>query len=112
MNKSTFRIIIVLVCLLFVNIEAAQAGLVHRIKLFINNEFPPNQFVFLIICASFFIFVAYVVLAPVNIGKEKRAWLDYYRIQPKKRSYQHRRIAVNRISDVLRMSETKNSAHS
>ena len=36
MNKRTLKVIIILVGLLFLNIEAAQAGLIHKFKVYIG----------------------------------------------------------------------------
>jgi hypothetical protein len=112
MKKGTFRFIIVLVALLFLNIEAAQAGIVQRIRFYIHSEFPDHQFTYLMIIAVFISLVAYIIIAPVPIGKEKWSKLDYYRIQPRRHTYKARRISVNRIADLLKSTESANSAHS
>lgn len=94
MNRATLRTIIILVSLLFLDIEAAHAGLIQKFRVFILQEFPGYQWLYLSIALLSAGFLAYVVFTPVVIGKEKWAWLNVP-------DYQARRQSVSRISEIL-----------
>jgi len=108
MKKGTLRIIIILVGLLFVNIEAAQAGLVHKVKIYIRHEFSDDQFIYLVILSLFLGFLSYIIFTPVLIGKRKWAWLSYYSYSPSRHDYQSKRDMVKKISGILKNSEFSN----
>src|SRR5688572_4885566 len=112
MKNKTLRVIIILVGLLFLNIEAAQAGLVHKLKIYINHEFPNYQFIYITITLLVLALLAYVIFAPVLIGKEKWAWLNYYSYQPNRHDYQSKRVSIQKISGILSNSEFGKQAHS
>lgn len=112
MKNKTLKAIIILVALLFINIEAAQAGLVHKMKLFISHEFPDHNLLF--ISGGLFMlgFLSYVLFAPVWIGNEKWAWLNYYSYQPSRHNYSSKRVSVRKISKILTNTEFNKQAHS
>jgi hypothetical protein len=112
MNKSTLRFIVVLMAMLFLNIEAAQAGLISRFRLYIHREFPDQQFPWLLTGLVVAGFLLYILFAPVPIGKEKRVWLNYEPFQRKKHSYHKKRSSVSRIANVLNPASASNSIHS
>lgn len=112
MSKSTLRFSIILVITLFLNIEAAQAGLLTRIKIYVLREFPDQQFPWLIsgvVLGSIFL---YGLLAPVKIGKEKRVWLNYDPFPARKHRFDQKKASVSRISEVLQAAPPSNTVHS
>jgi hypothetical protein len=112
MKKSTFRFIIILVGLLFINIEAAHAGLVHKIKIYINHEFSDFPIVYFMIGLLILSFLSYVIFSPILIGKERWAWFSYYSYNPNRHDYQSKRDMVKKISGILKNEEFGNQAHS
>ena len=112
MKKGTLKTIIILVALLFINIEAAQAGLIHKFKIYIRHEFSDYQLVYFVAGFLFFSFLSYIIFTPVLIGKEKWAWLSYYSYNPNRHDYQSKREMVQKISGILKNSEFGNQAHS
>lgn len=112
MKKGTFKIIIILVSLLFVNIEAAQAGLIHKMKIYIRQEFSDYQLLYFFCALLFFGFFSYIIFTPVLIGKQKWAWLSYYSYIPGRHDYQSKRDVVKKISTILKTGEPVNDTHS
>jgi hypothetical protein len=111
MNNRTFKVIIILVGLLFLNIEAAHAGLVHKLKVFITHEFPDYQFLY--VTAGLFIFsiLSYIIFTPVVIGKEKWMWYHYFSNSARRHDYQSKRALVKKISGILNTELTPHSEH-
>ncbi len=105
MKNTTLRLIIILVGLLFLNIEAAHAGLVHKLKIYISHELSPLQVYY--ICGSLLLFgfLAYVVFSPILIGNQKWAWHNYFSFNPERQSYQNKRDMVKKISGILSQKE-------
>lgn len=101
MNSRTFKVIVILVGLLFINIEAAQAGLIHKFKAIILHEFPDYQILYITMGFAAVGFVLYVMLTPVSIGNQKSIWLDYFPNNPNKSPYQNKKDLVKRISVIL-----------
>ena len=112
MKNGTLRIIIILVSLLFLNIEAAQAGLVQKIRVFIRHEFPDHQFMYIALGLVVLSFLSYVLFAPVLIGKEKWAWLNYSSDNIPRHDYQSKRASIKKISNILSNTEFGKQAHS
>lgn len=103
MTKKSIKIIVLLVTMLFANIEAAHAGLVHKLKLYIHHEFATWQFV-LILCALMLLsFISYIVLTPVSIGKQKLILLTSFSFT--KDSFDAKRKFVTKTGNIL--SNTK-----
>jgi hypothetical protein len=111
MKNGTFRIIIILVSLLFLNIEAAQAGLVHKFKLYIRHEFSDFQLIYSIGGLLIFGFLSYVIFTPVPIGKEKWAFFNYYYYGAGRHDYQNKRVMVKKIERILKNGGVNNQAH-
>jgi hypothetical protein len=112
MKSRTLRVIIILVATLFLNIEAAQAGLIQKLKLYFRQEFPHNEFLLLFGGLVFAAFIVYVLFAPVLINKQKWSWLNYYSYQPGRQDYKSKRITVKKISEILQNTEFTNQVHS
>jgi hypothetical protein len=100
MKNRTVRIIIILVSLLFMNIEAAHAGLIHKFRLYIAHEFPDWQLIFFCTGLSAAAFLVYVIAAPVSIGRGRRIWFTDDDIDTVKK-FSDRRKAVTKISVIL-----------
>jgi hypothetical protein len=111
MTKSTIRFIFSLMAMLFLNIEAAQAGLISRFRVFLNREFPDYQFPWLLALMMLAGLLLYGLFAPVPIGKEKRVWLHIWHFQSKRQTYEQKRALVSRISGVLQTIPPSNTLH-
>ena len=101
MKKGTIKTIIFLVGSLFLNIEAAHAGLVGKLKLYINHEFSDSQLTYTLLCLAALSFISYVIFTPVVIGKQKWAWLTYYTYSPSRPNYQGKKDSVRKIEEIL-----------
>jgi hypothetical protein len=112
MKKGTLKTIIILVVLLFINIEAAHAGLIQKFKIYIRHEFSDYQLLYFAAGFLFLGFLSYIIFTPVFIGKEKWAWLSYYSYTPNRHDYQSKRVMVKKISGILKNQEFSNQAHS
>src|SRR5258706_1659733 len=105
MNKGTLKFIIILVSMLFINIEAAHAGLVHKFRLYISHEFSNLQLFYLSAGLLTFSCLIYIVFSPLPIGKAKWSWFSYYSYNPARNHYQNKRSAVKRISGILKNAQ-------
>lgn len=112
MRNGTFKVIVILVGLLFLNIEAAQAGLIHKFKIYIRHEFSDFQLIYFIGGILIFGFLSYVVFMPVPIGREKWALFSYYSYNPGRHGYQSKRVSIKKISGILKNNDISNRAHS
>ena len=105
MKKGTVKTIVILVAMLFLNIEAAHAGLIGKLKIYIHHEFSNSQLLYAFISLSALSFLIYVVFTPVVIGKRKWSWLTYDSNSPSKINYQHKRDSVRKIEEILTNSK-------
>lgn len=112
MKNKTFRTIIILVGLLFINIEAANAGLIHRFKAYIRHELSDYQIFYSLLFILALSFIGYVIFTPVLIGKEKWGFLSYYSYNPTAKSYHNKRLLVRKISDILKNERPSDHIHS
>lgn len=112
MKKGTLKTIIILVVMLFINIEAAQAGLINKFKIYIRHEFSDYQLFYLVVGFLFFGLLSYIIFTPVFIGKERWAWLSYYSYNPNRHDYHSKRLMVTKISGILKNTDLGNQAHS
>lgn len=101
-----------MVSLLFLNIEAAHAGLVHKLKNYIRLEFTDIELFYIFGGSLSLAFLGYVIFTPVHIGNKKWAWLNYYSYQPNRHDYQSKRVMVKKISGILKNDYISNHAHS
>jgi hypothetical protein len=104
MRNRTLRTIIILLALLFLNIEAAHAGLIHKFKSFIHQEFSDTQLIYLSLGLCMTALLLYIVFWPVPIGKEKWSWFHYYSYNPKQH-FRRRKEVVRKISGILNSSQ-------
>jgi len=95
--------------MLFLNIEAAHAGLVYKLKVFISHEFPDYEFLYISAGLLVFGLLSYVIFTPLSIGKEKWMWYNYFSTDAKRHDYQSRREMVRKISVILK-TENSNAA--
>lgn len=101
MSKATVKIIGLMVALLFINIEVAQAGLIRRFRVFLHTEFPNSHLGLWILSAILLIFMAYVVFSPLKIGTERWNWLKMYRYNPSTVTFKKKRQAISAIAKTL-----------
>lgn len=99
MYKKTYKFILVLVALLFANIEAAHAGLVHKLKLYIHHEFSDWQFLLILIGFISFGLLTYIIATPVSIGKQKLIWLTSFSYS--RDSFESKRKFVAKTGNIL-----------
>jgi hypothetical protein len=99
MSKKTYKFILVLVALLFANIEAAHAGLIQKFKLYIHHEFSNFQILFSMSIIFFFGLLIFIITTPVTIGKEKLIWLGSYTF--KKETFNSRRKFIAKTDLIL-----------
>lgn len=104
MKNRTFRTIVILISLLFINIEAAHAGLVQKFKLYIGHEFPGLQFIYIVGAALTIVFLLYIIFAPAFKEGVKIAGNSYYMHN----TYQNKRNNIKKISDILREPQSGN----
>jgi hypothetical protein len=102
MNGRTLRVIVILVGMLFINIEAAQAGLVTRLKMYIQAEFPRNELVYVVFGSLVAAFILYVIFSPEpgQHGRPKYAGWGTAAIPGS--TYREKRRAVTRIAAALK----------
>lgn len=112
MKSRTLKTIIILVSLLFINIEAAQAGLLHKFKAYIRTELTDFQLVYILLGLLALSFIGYVIFTPVLIGKEKWAFLSYYSYNPAMNRYQNKRLTVRKIASILKNEHPGDHIHS
>jgi len=101
MKNKTLKVIIILVGILVINIEAAHAGITHKFKVFINNEFTDFQLLYVSFGLFSLSFMGYVIFMPAF--KEKSNFvnsLGYFK-KHNLYTYQKRRLGVKKISEIL-----------
>jgi len=89
---------------LFINIEAAHAGLVQKFKLYIGHEFPGLQFIYIVGAVLTIAFLLYVIFVPAFKESAKIAGNGYYTHN----TYQDKRNNIKKISDILRDPQSGN----
>ncbi len=99
MNSRTVKVILILVGLLFANIEAAHAGLIHKLKLYIHHEFTDWQFLLALAGTLLFGFLTYIIATPVSIGKQKLIWLTSFSYN--KGSFDSKRKFITKAGNIL-----------
>lgn len=102
MNNRTFKVIVILVGLLFLNIEAAQAGLIQRFKVYIGHEFPGNQPLYILAVLLPAAILCYIILIPISFKDNGRLVSGYYTHQ----SFGSKRNRVRKISNILKEQGT------
>ncbi len=100
MSSRTIKTIITLNLTLCLTIEAAQAGLLHKIKLFLLQEFNLTALTMTAMAFIVILAVLYILLAPVSIGRQKSVWLNMSE-GSKPNGMGHRKAQVRRISAIL-----------
>lgn len=101
MSRRLIKTILVLVSMLFLNIEAAQAGLLGKLRLYIAAEMPPWQLA-LITCATLaLLFFLFVIFTPLQINDQRWSWYSYFTFQPEKSGFGNKKQTVSKISRIL-----------
>jgi hypothetical protein len=101
MSKRLLKVILILVSLLFLNIEAAQAGLVNKLRLYIRAEFPPHQLALILFVVFTLAAFCYIIFTPLSINNERWSWYNYFSFQPEKGGFKNKRALVKRINNIL-----------
>jgi choline-glycine betaine transporter len=104
MKNKTVRIIVILLCLLFLNIEAAHAGLIQKFKSQVLHEFSDFQLFYLIFGLSIIGFLSYVIFTPISIGKEKLPWYKWSTFSINRHNFNNKRIVIKKIAIILNNS--------
>jgi len=104
MKNRTFKVIVILVGLLFLNIEAAHAGLVQKFKLYIGHEFPGYQPVYIIASILSVSLLSYIILTPMPFKETGKLGGGYYPQQ----TFQNKRSRVKKISAILKEQNLAN----
>jgi len=105
MKNRTIRVIVILVGLLFLNIEAAHAGLIQKFKMYIGHEFPGFQLLYIIVAVLSLGLLSYIILTPMPVKESSRLVGNGYYPQE---SYQDKRSRVKKISQILKDSPSGN----
>jgi hypothetical protein len=109
MEKRTIKTLLILICLLFINIEAAQAGLVKELRHFVDAHFSEPGLLISLTALLFGGGFTAIVLLPVKIGSEKKVW--FTDIEPGiPTKFAARRQSVARIAKVLESAPLKKAA--
>lgn len=113
MKNKTLRVIIILVGLLVLNIEAAQAGITHKFKVLIANELSDFQLMYVSGGLLFVAFFSYVIFTPAFKEQGRRSSLaaTYMESYTRER-YRVRRDRIRKISEILHNTVPENKAHS
>jgi len=104
MKNRTFKVIVILVGLLFLNIEAAHAGLIQKFKVYIGHEFPGFQLAYIVGATLSIGLLTYIILTPAFKEKGKFAGNGYISNE----SFQNKRDRVKKISEILKESQAAN----
>lgn len=101
MKNRTIRVIIILVGLLILNIEAAHAGITHKVKILINSEFTDFQLFYVFGGGLALGSLAYIIFTPAfkDAGKNSDSLFRAYN-----HSYGERRLKIKKIGNILRNS--------
>jgi len=106
MEKRTIKIMTIMVGLLCLNIEAAQAGLVKELQLFVKTHLSEPGLVWSLSGLVFGGSITAVLLLPVKIGNTRKIW--FTKIEPGQlSSWSLRRKSVEQIANTLGKPEEK-----
>lgn len=101
MNRRLVKIIIALVSLLFLNIEAAHAGLTIKLKDYIGSGLSPFEIASGFILTAGALFLLYVIFTPLRINNQRLSWYSYFTFTAKD-SVREKRKLIEHINGVLR----------
>lgn len=87
--------------LLFLNIEAAQAGLINRFKQYIHLGFTNWQLLLAALIVVFMWSFAYIIFTPVIIGNQKSIWLNYTGDHELDTNFKNKKEFVKKTSALL-----------
>src|SRR5690606_29877242 len=101
MSRRLIKTILVLVSMLFLNIEATQAGLLGKLRLYIAAEMPPWQLAFITCGTLGLLFFLFVIFTPLQINDQRWSWYNYFTYHPEKSGFANKKQAVGKISRIL-----------
>ena len=101
MKNRTFRLIIILIGSLVLNIEAAHAGITHKFKVLIHQELSDFQLIYLsfgFLCSVFFV---YVVFMPTIKNRPNSVTNNFDLQDTYPQTFEKRRKRIKKISEIL-----------
>jgi hypothetical protein len=108
MKNKTVRVIIILVGLLVLNIEAAQAGITHKFKVLIGNELSNFQLFYVTGGVLTLSLLSYIIFAPALKGKQSSIGNYNHFADYSTNNYQNKRVRIRRIAEILKNPESVN----
>lgn len=111
MKNKTLRVIIILVGLLVLNIEAAQAGITHKFKVLITNELSDFQLLYVSGGLLFIAFFSYVIFTPAFKEQGRSSLAATYLETYTRERYRVRRARIRKISEILHDITPEKKAH-
>lgn len=96
MKRGTIKIIFILIGLLFLNIEAAQAGFVHKFKVYIGREFSGWELFYTLGAVLMISSLIYIIYKPAF--KDEKAKAGRGRLL---QGFKKRKTHVKKISSIL-----------
>lgn len=103
MKNKTLRVIIILVGLLILNIEAAHAGITHKVKILISHEFSSFQLFYVLGGGLALGLLSYVIFTPAfkEAGRDTENFFRNYN----RHNYRDKKLRIKKIGDILRNSD-------
>lgn len=111
MKNKTLRVIVILLGLLVLNIEAAHAGITHKVKVLITSELSDFQLFYLGGGALSLALLSYIIFTPAFKEKGKSSLAGTYLENYSRHTFHMRRNRIRKISHILSNSEADNQAH-
>jgi hypothetical protein len=102
MKKKTVKVIIILVGLLVLNIEAAQAGITHKFIVLIGNELSNFQLFCVAGGMLTLSLLSYIIFAPALKGKQSSIGNYNHFADYSTNNYQNKRLRIKRIAEILK----------
>jgi hypothetical protein len=105
MKNRTVRVIVILVGLLVLNIEAAHAGITHKVKAFINHELSDFQLMYVSFGLLSAGFLGYVIFMPAFKDKSRNNGNTTYFQNYSFHTFYHKKKRIKKISQILKNAE-------
>lgn len=103
MKNRTVRVIVILVGMLILNIEAAHAGITHRVKVLIRHEFTDFQLFYVLGGGLALGLLSYIIFTPAfkDAGRKGENYFRTYGSE----SYGSKRLRIKKIEQILRNND-------
>lgn len=112
MKNKTLRVIVILIGLLILNIEAAHAGITHKVKTLITNELTDFQLFYMGGGALSLALLGYIIFMPAFKEKGRSTLSGIAPEAYDRHSFHARRNRVRKITHILSNTGADNQAHS